>query len=150
MYEQFGLPDSGLLAQFRRMEQELDELFSSGTAWNGIRNIRSLPAGSFPAVNVGATPEAVTVYLFAPGIDPKTLEMSIQQNLLSISGRRELPEQKEANYYRQERFNGTFRRVVSLPEDVDPDRVTAKYVDGIVHVSIARRESAKPRQIAIN
>jgi len=150
MFEQFGLPDSGLLTQFRRMEQELDDLFSSGTAWNGIRNIRSLPAGAFPAVNVGATPEAVTVYLFAPGIDPKTLEMSIQQNLLSISGRRELPQQKEANYYRQERFNGSFRRVVSLPDDVDPDRVTAKYVDGIVHVSVARRESAKPRQIAIS
>jgi HSP20 family protein len=132
------------------MEQELDELFSSGAAWTGTRNIRSLPAGSFPAVNVGATPDAVTIYLFAPGIDPKTLETSIQQNLLEISGRRELPKQKEANYYRQERFSGAFRRVVSLPEDVDPDRVTAKYSDGIVHVTVSRREAAKPRQIQIS
>jgi HSP20 family protein len=150
MFERFDLYDSGLLGQFRRLEQELDDLFSAGTTWTGTRNIRSLPAGAFPAVNVGSTPDAVTVYVFAPGIDPKTLDTSIQQNLLSVSGRRELPARKDASFYRQERFSGEFRRVLSLPEDVDPDRVEAKYVDGIVQITVGRRASAKPRQIAIN
>ena len=54
------------------------------------------------------------------------------------------------DYYRQERFGGEFRRVMSLPEDVDPDRVQAKYADGIVQISIERRESARPRQIQIH
>jgi len=91
----------------------------------------------------------VTVYLFAPGIDAKKLEISIQQNVLTVSGEREVPRDDAATYYRQERFGGEFRRVISLPDDVDPDKVEASYRDGIVQITVRRRESAKPRQIAI-
>lgn len=149
MFERFGAFDQGLLAQFRRLEQEMDQIFGEGTTWSGARNIRSLPVGTFPAVNVAATPDAVEVYLFAPGIDTKSLDTSIQQNLLSVAGRRAAPEHKDASYYRQERFHGDFRRVISLPEDVDPEKVEAKYADGILRVTIGRRQAAKPRQIQI-
>ena len=145
----FGIPSntpSSVFDELWRLQQEVDELFGS---WGSPLGIRSLPRGSFPGVNVGQTPERVDVYLFAPGIDPKSLEISIQQNLLSVSGRRELRAEEEANYYRQERFSGEFRRVISLPEDVDPERVQAKYVDGIVQIGVQRRESARPRQIEI-
>jgi HSP20 family protein len=139
--------ENPLLAQFRRLEEELDEVFGGATPWAG--GIRSLPPGTFPAINVGGTEDDVTVYLFAPGIDAKKLEISIQQNVLTVSGEREVPRDDEATYYRQERFGGEFRRVLSLPDDVDPDRVDASYRDGIVQISVRRRESAKPRQIAI-
>jgi HSP20 family protein len=139
--------ESPLLAQFRRLEEELDEIFGGATTWTG--GIRSLPPGTFPAVNVGGTEDNVTVYLFAPGIDAKKLEISIQQNVLTVSGGREVPRDDAATYYRQERFAGEFRRVLSLPDDVDPDRVEASYRDGIVQINVRRRESAKPRQIAI-
>src|SRR6202044_2796918 len=102
-----------------------DELFGG---WSSPSGIRSAPRGSFPGVNVGQTPERVDVYLFAPGIDPKSLDVSIQQNLLTVSGRRDLRIEEDADYYRQERFSGEFRRVISLSEDVDPERVQAKYV----------------------
>ena len=108
-----------------------------------------MPPGTFPAINVGSTEDNVTVYLFAPGIDPGKLDISIQQNLLTVAGQREVPSDEDASYYRQERFGGDFRRVISLPEDVDPDRVEATYRDGIVQITVCRRESAKPRQIAI-
>lgn len=146
----FGIPSntpSSVFDEFWRLQQEVDELFGS---WSAPLGIRSLPRGSFPAVNVGQTPERVDVYLFTPGIDPKTLEISIQQNLLTVSGRRELKAEEEAAYYRQERFSGEFRRVISLPEDVDPERVQAKYVDGIVQIGVQRREAARPRQIEIH
>lgn len=149
MFERMSPYDEGFLSQFRRLEQEMDELFSGGTTWTGTRNIRSLPSGSFPAVNVAQTADAVTVYLFAPGIDPKKLNTSIQQNLLSISGQRRIAAETDATYYRQERFTGDFHRVISLPDDVDPERVEARYADGIVQVRVGRRESAKPRQIEI-
>jgi HSP20 family protein len=149
MFERMRPYDDGLLSQFRHLEQEMDELFSGGTTWTGTRNIRSLPSGSFPAVNVGQTADAVTVYLFAPGIDPKTLNTSIQQNLLAISGQRHVTLDKDATYYRQERFTGDFHRVISLPDDVDPERVEARYADGVVQVTVGRRASAKPRQIEI-
>jgi HSP20 family protein len=149
MFERITPNDDALLHHFRRLEQEIDELFSGGTTWTGTRNIRSLPSGSFPAVNVAATADAVTVYLFAPGIDPKKLETSIQQNLLAISGERQVSVEKDATYYRKERYTGAFRRVISLPDDVDPDRVEARYVDGIVQVVVGRRAAPKPRQIDI-
>lgn len=139
--------ESPLLAQFRRLEQELDEVFGSATPWT--RGIRSLPPGTFPAINVGSTEDQVTVYLFAPGIDAKKLDISIQQNVLTVSGEREVARDEQATYYRQERFDGEFRRVLSLPDDVDPDKVEASYRDGIVQITVRRRESAKPRQIAI-
>ena len=139
--------ESPLLAQFRRLEEELDETFGSATPWTS--GIRSMPPGTFPAINVGSTEDNVTVYLFAPGIDPGKLDISIQQNLLTVTGQREVPRDEDASYYRQERFGGDFRRVISLPEDIDPDRVEASYRDGIVQITVRRRESAKPRQIAI-
>lgn len=146
----FGIPSnmpSSVFDELWRLQQEVDELFGS---WTSPLGIRSLPRGSFPPVNVGQTPERVEVYLFAPGIDPKSLDISIQQNLLMVSGKRELRAEAAADYYRQERFSGEFRRVVSLPEDVDADRVQAKYVDGIVQIGVQRRESARPRQIEIH
>lgn len=139
--------ENPLLAQFRRLEEELDEIFGAATHWTG--GIRSSPPGSFPAINVGGNEDNVTVYLFAPGIDPKKLEISIQQNVLTVSGMREVPRDDETTYYRQERFGGEFRRVLSLPDDVDSEKVDASYRDGIVKITVRRRESAKPRQIAI-
>jgi HSP20 family protein len=148
MFTRFVDPSGALFSEVRRLEQELDELLGGSTSWSS--NIRSLPPGTFPAINVGSTDEQVTVYAFAPGIDPKSLDIQMQQNLLSISGRREEAPEQGGTYYRQERFRGEFNRVLTLPEDVDPDKVEAKYRDGIVEISIKRRESAKPRQIAVH
>jgi HSP20 family protein len=150
MFERIWGYEHPLSGQFRRLEQELDDLFGRTAALTGTRDIRSLPAGSFPAINVASTPEAFTVLVFAPGLDPKKLDISIRQNLLSIDGERDVPEVEGATYYRRERFNGEFRRSISLPEDVDPERVEAKYLDGILTVVVGRRASARPRQIEVH
>lgn len=147
MYGKLTYPENPLFAEFRRLQEDLDEVFGTSTAWAG--GIRSLPPGAFPSINVGSTGDSVTVYLFAAGIDPKTLEISLQQNVLSIAGQREVPVDTDATYYRRERFEGTFRRVIGLPEDVDPDNVAATYRDGIVQIKVQRRESARARQIEI-
>ena len=138
--------EGSLFDQFRRMEQELDELFGPGSPLPGIR---SVTRGSFPPINVGATTDKVDVYLFAAGIDPQTLDVSIQQNLLTVSGGRKTAQPENAKYYRRERFQGEFRRVITLPEDCDPERVEAKYADGVLHIAVRRREESKPRQIEI-
>jgi HSP20 family protein len=147
MFTRFFSPETSLFSDVRRLEQELDELLGGTTSWSS--SIRSLPPGTFPAINVGSTDDQVTVYVFAPGIDPKSLDIQMQQNLLSISGRREDVPETGATYYRQERFRGEFRRVLTLPEDVDPDKVEAKYREGIVEITLKRRESTKPRQITV-
>jgi len=111
---------------------------------------RPLPPGAFPAVNVASSNDAVNVYVFAPRIDAKSLEISLQQNVLTIDGRREAPQDSNATYYRNERFEGAFRRVIALPEDVDPEKVQASYRDGIVEIRIQRQESSRPRRIEIH
>jgi HSP20 family protein len=143
----FSFSPGGVFDEFRRLENQMDQLFR-GSSWPA--EIRSVQRGTFPPLNIGATPERVDVYVFAAGLDPKSLDLSIQQNLLSVSGRREVEVNDNADYYRRERFNGDFRRVISLPDDLDPERVDAKYRDGVRQISIQRRESARPRQIAVN
>ncbi len=138
-----------LFDEFRRLQRELDSTFES---WPGRPSIRAVARGSFPPINVGSTPQAVQVYLFAPGLDTEKLDLSIQQNLLTVSGERKIQETesgKAGNYHLRERFSGSFRRVLSLPDDVDPDQVEARYQDGVLHITVARRESTRPRQIEI-
>lgn len=131
---------------FRRLETELDQLLSRSPYSTGIR---AVPRGTFPPVNVGATPEQVDVYLFAAGVEPKSIDVSVQQNLLTVSGSRKVTVNPDAEYYRRERFDGDFRRVIALPEDADPDLVDARYRDGVLHITVQRRQAAKPRQIQI-
>lgn len=138
--------DSGLFDDLRRMQQDMEELFGTRSWPTGIR---SVARGTYPPINVGSTPERVDVFVFAAGLDTKTLDISIQQNLLSIAGERnvEIPEATE--YYRRERYSGAFRRVISLPDDVDPDKVDARYADGILRISLQRRETSRTRRIEV-
>lgn len=134
---------------FDRLRRELDDLFS----WTGMpSSIRSGATGAFPALNIGNTPTSVEIYAFAPGIDAKQIEVTIDRGVMMITGERasDLPEADEkTNVYGNERFNGRFRRAISLPDDVDPAKVEASYRDGILHVSVARRESALPKRISV-
>ena len=138
--------DPSLIDNFRRLEGEMDQLLGRSAYPAGIR---AVPRGTFPPINIGATPERVDVYLFAAGVDPKSMDVSIQQNLLTVSGNRKVAVNPEAEYYRRERFDGEFRRVISLPDDVDPDRVEAKYRDGVLQVTVQRRQPARPRQVEV-
>jgi HSP20 family protein len=137
--------EGSLLDQFDRLHREMDELFAQPYP----ASIRAVARGSYPAINVGASADQVDVYVFAAGVDPSSLDIEIQQNLLTISGERKLEEKEDANYYLRERFKGGFRRVLTLPEDVDPDQVEAGYQDGVLHVTIQRREEVKPRRIQV-
>jgi len=139
--------DRKLFDEFGRFDSELEQLFGRSPWPVGIRSVRR---GAFPPLNVGTTADRVDVYLFAGGLDPKSLDLTIQQNLLAISGSRKLETREDAEYYRRERFDGEFRRVITLPDDVDPDRVEAKYRDGVLQVTIQRKEEARPRQITVS
>ena len=137
--------EGSLFDEFRRLEREMNQ--HGGAFWPD--SIRAAVRGSYPPVNVGVTPEEVDVYLFAAGLILEQVDITIQQNLLTVEGERNVITEEGADYYRRERFTGRFRRVVTLPEDVDPDAVQATYRDGVLRVTVKRRESARPRQIEI-
>lgn len=132
---------------------ELDRLQRQVQRFTGpTTSIRGFGRNGFPAMNVGGTPDSVEIYAFAPGLDPAAFNVTIERGVLTLSGERpgELPgEDKNAAVHINERFTGAFRRAVSLSDDVDPGQVTAKYSDGVLHISIKRRESAQPRRIEI-
>lgn len=142
--------ESTLWDDFQRLQREMDELFNRG--W-GRTSIRATTVGAFPAINVGVAPNAVHVYAFAPGLDINALNLSIERNLLTISGERKVAEpasETEAGYYLRERFNGAFKRVISLPEGVNPEQVNAVYRNGVLSITIGKQETAKARQIQVN
>jgi HSP20 family protein len=118
----------------------------------GPSNIRQLARNGYPAVNVGTSPETIEVLAFVPGIEPNDLQITIDKGLLSIAGeRRAEPSKREAEtVHAKERFVGSFKRVLSLPDEADPAKVDATFRDGLLHITIAKRESSKPRQISVN
>ena len=135
-----------LFAELDRLQREVQSAFDLSPA------IRGLGRSGYPALNVGATPQAVEVFAFAPGIDPATLEINLDRGVLTIAGERKAalpPSDEKTTLHVNERAAGRFRRVVSLPDDIDPNAVDAKYADGVLHVSVKRREAAQPRRITV-
>jgi HSP20 family protein len=138
-----------LFAELNRLQQGFEQAFRPG----GTSSIRALPRRTFPVINVGSTPEAIEVLALAPGLDPAELQITIDKGLLVRAGERkdDAPSSDENTaVYAQERFKGSFRRVISLPEDADPARIEATYRDGMLRVTVARREASKPHQISVS
>ena len=150
MYPSMLKPSGDLFADFAQLQDRIDELMAGGRGPSSIRAVSR--AGAFPALNVGTWAEALEVYAFAPGIDPGSIDVTVEKGLLTISGRRPSAEKdsEDKTVYARERFDGAFRRVVSLPEDSDPARVEASYRNGVLKIVVPRLEAAKPRQIQVN
>jgi HSP20 family protein len=138
--------ESSLFNEFRRLEREMDQLFNAGFWPN---TMRSDVSNNYPPINVGVIPEQVDLYLFAAGVNPEALEISIKENQLSIKGERRLERDDVKNHVRKERYDGAFHKVVTLPDDVDADKVDARYDNGVLHIVIQRHESSEPRQITV-
>jgi len=149
MYESLLNYPNSLFGQFERLRRELDDAFGvSGLP----SSIRSVAAGGLPALNVGRTANSVEVYAFAPGLNASKIDVTIDRGVLRVSGERapSLPDVREGvTVYAQERNTGHFTRAVALPDDVDPAQVQASYRDGVLVISVARREAAQPKRISV-
>ena len=133
-----------VFAEMDRLQREMLQAFDISPS------IRGHARGGYPAVNVGSTPKSIELYAFAPGIDPATLDVQIEKGVLTVAGERKAdPAPEKASVHIDERFAGRFRRVVTLPDDVDPNAVQAIYRDGVLHITVARRQAAQPRRITV-
>ncbi len=135
-----------VFAEMDRLQREMQQAFDLSPT------IRGFARNGFPALNVGGTPQTIEIYAFAPGVEPASLEVHLERGVLTIAGERKRalpdPDAKTAVHI-DERFEGRFRRVITLPDDADPDRVDAKLRDGVLHLTVQRRASAQPRRIAV-
>lgn len=104
-----------------------------------------------PSADVYETPDAVQLRLEIPGVDEKSLNVSLENGVLTVRGERGLEQgEKEENFLRMERPYGPFSRSFTLPQTVDTDHVTATYLDGVLTIELAKRAEAKPKRIPIS
>lgn len=135
-----------LANEFSRLSREMEDLFRnlgvSGPVWNG-------ELSAYPALNITDQGESLRVEAEVPGIKMEDIEIYTVGNELTIKGRRVVEKEPEAGYLRRERSVGEFTRVVTLPTEVDADKVQAVLKDGVLTITLPRAESAKPRRIAL-
>jgi HSP20 family protein len=141
--EGFGTFGSGVdpWAQFERMENEMNRVLS---------RFASPSVGEFPAVNIWADADEALVTTEIPGIDPKTIDISVTGKTLTVKGSRDQePVKEDESYHRRERWYGQFSRAVELPFSIEADKVKARFSKGVLYVTLPRAEAEKPRKITI-
>ena len=140
-----------LLNPWRPMQQlrrEMDRLLSR-FPWEGLPDGFALPTVQ-PAVNLWETPEAVHLELELPGVKTSELDISVIGQSVVLKGRWPELAAEKATYHRRERASGEFTKVMSLPTDVDPDRVEARLEGGVLAITLPKAEAVKPKKIAVS
>jgi HSP20 family protein len=103
-----------------------------------------------PALDIAERKDAYLVTVELPGVNPDDIDVTLENNLLSIQGeRRQAQDSADEQFHRVERAYGTFRRSVSLPSTVRADAIQASYEHGLLQLVVPKAEEAKPRKIAI-
>jgi len=135
-----------LFREFDLLQRDVQQAFGISPS------IRGLARGGFPALNVGMSAETVDVYVFAPGLDGAGVSIEIDKGVLTVAGERRLSEPaggERTTVHIDERFAGRFRRVVSLPDDIDAAAASARCRDGVLHVRIPRRAAPQPHRVNV-
>jgi HSP20 family protein len=104
-----------------------------------------------PPVDIYETEDAIVLKAELPGIDPKDVEVRVEDNTLYLKGERNYEKEiNEQNYHRIERSYGSFARSFSLPNSISAEKVKAEYKDGLLTLTMPKREEAKPKTIKID
>lgn len=131
----------------RELLSEINRLFERASDQDGSS---SATADWIPAVDIDEHHDKFVIYADVPGIDPASIEITLEQGLLTLSGSRERHvEQEGVQSRRAERAGGRFFRRFSLPETVDREAVSARGTNGVLEVVIPKRQAAQPRRIAV-
>ena len=145
--KRFEIGSSQQLDWFRQL---LDGFLPDGSAMD----IRAVPRGSFPMINLARSDDAVRVYVFAAGLAPSDLTIDIQDNVLTLRGKREpvIGSNEDGSarpVFRRERPSGEFVRAIALPDGLDAERAEAHHAHGVFEIVLPKREELKPRRIDV-
>jgi len=137
------------LRDFESMRRDMDRFWDS--FFEGGRRKRSEEAGEWlPSLDVSETKNDLVVKAELPGIDPKDIDISLNEGILTIKGeRKQEKEEKEENYHLIERSYGSFTRSFRLPREVKSEKISASYKDGVLKVTLPKSEEAKKKEIKI-
>ena len=145
-------PFRDLMSLQERMNRLFDESFRSRAgAGAGQDDDWALGGAWAPAVDIYEHDGNIVLKAEIPGIDPKEVDVRVENNVLTLRGERKIDNEiKRESYHRVERAYGTFSRSFTLPNVVDTEKIKAEYRDGVLRVTLPKREEAKPKQISIN
>ena len=131
-------------------QREFDRLFKE--AFSPMSGETEVSTRSWaPPVDIYETEDAIVLKAELPGIDPKDVEVRVEDNTLYLKGERNYEKEvKEQNYHRIERSYGSFARSFSLPNSISAEKVKAEYKDGLLTLTMPKREEAKPKTIKID
>jgi len=129
-----------------RMNRLFDDVWGRGRRYDED----FISGGWVPPVDVRETKETLEIAAELPGVDPKTVEVSVEGGILTLKGSRTFEKAAEGEtYHRVERAYGAFERSFTLPGNVEAERIQATYRNGVLHLTVPKREEAKPKSIAI-
>lgn len=133
------------LEQLNRMTEEMDRLFGNGWTVEPVADGQAW----IPPMDVQETQEEIRCVLEVPGLAKDDLEITVNGNVLTISGEKRFEEQEGVRTFRAERRYGRFARSITLPVGVDGNSVRASYSDGVLRLTLPKKPEAKPRRIEI-
>lgn len=135
---------------FRDVSSLQDEVERAFRQAFGDRQAAS-PAGAFsPALDVEEDEDGFTIHVELPGVKAEDVDVSLEENILTIAGERRFYDEREADGFRRvERHFGRFHRAVRLPDRVQADGVNASYRDGMLTITVPKAEESKPRRIQV-
>ena len=133
---------------FERMRSEMDRL------WNSFferGTLRGEEGGEWlPSLDVAETKNEMVVKAEVPGLDPKDIDISLSDGLLTIKGeKKQEREEKEENYHLVERSYGTFTRSIRIPNEVQSDKINASYKNGVLKIVLPKSEGPKKKEVKI-
>jgi HSP20 family protein len=131
------------------LREKMNRMFEDVFA--GRSEDKELSASTWaPAVDIFETESELMMTVEVPGIDEKDIEIKIEDNTLTLKGERKFEkETKEENYHRIERSYGSFYRAFTLPNSIDPDKIQAEHENGVLKITMAKRQELKPRKVKI-
>ena len=141
-------PFRNLVTVQDRMNRIFEEAFRG--APRGTEEEWALGGAWAPAVDIYEHEGNLVLKAELPGIDPKDVDVQVENNVLTLRGERKFDaEVKREEYHRVERAYGTFSRSFTLPNVIDTAKIKAEFKDGVLGVTLPQREEAKPKQISI-
>ena len=135
---------------FSTLQDRVNRIFRESFSPEG--SDEALTTSNFaPPVDVYEDEHNITLKIEVPGIDEKDINVTIENNTLTVRGERRFEkDEKEENFHRVERMYGSFTRSFTLPNTVDPEQVSAHYEKGVLKIRLAKKAEAKPKLIKVN
>jgi HSP20 family protein len=137
----FADPFDALFRYQRALDQQLD------SDW--LEDVTT-GRGAFPPINVFQQGSDFVAIIEMPDVSKDALDLEVRGNTIRISGKKTLEYGDNASMHRRERVAGTFDRTISLPVQLDPNRISAEYRNGMLTLSLPRAESDKPKAIKVS